>query len=290
MPLPTLAELEQAAIRFETSTAFSAWLNENYTAAERRRIVTVLRRAGYAGQPTRHFWRTVYARSQLPIVQGTVTRTNRLLSSTIRNNQRQLRKAIKQLERNIIDAASELATERGRLVSVQANLKVLQKLHSRITFLFDEEYGEGVRQSIVGFDAVLANISQNFRDLNVVMEFTGVDRDIIKSLRQTTFNNFTAYGEAAQQRLVTEMYNQVIAGNKMSTLTNLIRGVFTGHVDVRGRPMSMYANRYAFDSVMNFHNTVNNKKAEDIGLTHFLYMGDIIQTSRPFCRHRAGRV
>ena len=290
MPLPTLAELQEVAVQFETSTEFSAWLNENYTAAERRQIVTMFRGAGYTGQPTRHFWRTAYAQARLQVVRSTVTRTNGLLGNTIRVNQRRLQKAIKQLERNIIDAASELATERGRLVSVQANLKVLQRIHSRLTCLFDEEYGEGVRRSISGFDAILTNISQNFRDLNVVMEFTSVDRDIIASLRQTTFNNFAAYGEAAQQRLVTEMYNQVVAGNKMSTLTNIITGIFTGHVDVRGRPMVTYANQYAFDSVMNFHNTVNNKKAEDTGLIHFLYMGDIIKTSRPFCIRRAGRM
>ena len=62
-----------------------------------------------------------------------------------------------------------------------------------------------------------------------------------------------------------------------------------GHNDVRGRSMTMYAKGFAQDAIMNFHNQVNVKKGEDLGMTHFLYNGDLISASRPFCITRAGK-
>ena len=41
---------------------------------------------------------------------------------------------------------------------------------------------------------------------------------------------------------------------------------------------------------MNFHQEVQLFKAEDAGMDSFLYIGDIIATTRDFCRRRVGRV
>lgn len=41
---------------------------------------------------------------------------------------------------------------------------------------------------------------------------------------------------------------------------------------------------------MTFYQTIHNQKAEEVGLTNYLYFGNIVKDSRSFCIARAGKV
>lgn len=278
----TINSLKDAAERSNSIEQFQTWIDELVN-VDQQKAFRILESVHLTPET---YWTKL---TKTNTILNNTKRTNSVLGKLITEDQTRLARSIKKLEERITDRSADLLTDRGRLVSTKANMKVLQKMHTDLTFMFDDMYGAGVRESIAGFDGIIRNIRRSFTDLDLVMDFTAIDKNMIEALKATTFENFSAYGDAAQKRLMDGMYSQVLTGAKMSTLANTIKGIFTGHTDIRGRPMSMYANQYAFDSVMNFHNTVNNKKAEDIGLTHFLYMGDIITTSRPFCIRRAGR-
>lgn len=228
--------------------------------------------------------------SKINLIQRSVKKTDDTLAGLIDAGQERLQKAIRRLEKRIIDLAADLDTDRGRLVSTGVNLKMAQKLHGELETLFDESYGEAARRSIAGFDEIFDRVRSSYNELGVATKFTGVDREVLKTLKDASYSQFEAYGQEAIGRLSQGIYNHVLAGSPMSELTTLIEGIFTGHVDARGRPMTMYANQYAFDTVMNTHNQINVRKAEQANLTHFLYMGDVIKDSRDFCIERAGHV
>lgn len=202
-----------------------------------------------------------------------------------------LRRAIQQLENKMIDQLAHLdVTKGGKLEGIKINLKQSQKIHAKMLNLFEEEYGVAVNSVIGDYGQIAEHIKRSWRHLGEAVHYTDIDKVMLTSLQNQSYSQFAAFGEAAQARMADAMYGSVVAGASYSQLVKAIQGILRGHVDVRGRPMTAYADTHAFDAVMNFHNQVNLKKSEDLGVKKFMYVGDVITTTRPFCRRRAGNL
>lgn len=217
-------------------------------------------------------------------------KTDEFLESSIRNHRRRLLKAITELENNIVTMAADFKTTDGILVSPRVNLKLAQKIHKQLRTLFADTYGKEARSVVAGFNKTLTFIKKDFASLDVAMDYTSVDKDMVKTLKTNTWNQFNQFGLQAQERLVDTMYNSVLGKASFTTMVNQFSGVLTGFRDKRGRPMSAYADLYAHDAVMDFHNAVHLKKANDLNFKFFLYYGNLINTSRQFCRSRIMKV
>jgi len=215
---------------------------------------------------------------------------NEFLNSSINNHQRRLTEAIQELERNIIDAVKEFKTSDGKLIGPRVNLKLANKIHTQLTKMFDETYGRAAREVVRGFTPAAKYIQREFKSLDLAADFTSVDKDMIKTLKRSTWGTFNQFGLNTQEQLVDSMYRNIVGKAPFSQLVVEFQGLLSGHRDARGRPMSTYAKLYANDAIMNFHNSVHMKKAEDLGIKYFLYYGDIIATSRDFCIDRVGKV
>lgn len=199
--------------------------------------------------------------------------------------------SIQALERRIVDRASALKTsESGNLLGAKTNLAQAQKVHADMTTLFDEEYGAASRETVKEYSESLPVIQQQYEEMGEAVKYTGVDRDMVKGLKSMDLAAYASYGLAAQDKIAKAVYNHVIAQAPFSALVSEIAAALTGQKDKRGRPLANHAKQMANDGIMNFHNTVNLKKAEDAGFTHYLYVGNIIADSRPFCIARAGNV
>ena len=199
--------------------------------------------------------------------------------------------SIQALERRIVDRASALKTsESGNLLGAKTNLAQAQKVHSDMTALFDEEYGAASRETVKEYGESLPVIQEQYQEMGEAVKYTGVDRDMVKALKTQDLAAYASYGLAAQDKIAKAVYNHVIAQAPFSALVGEIAAALTGQKDKRGRPLANYAKQMANDGIMNFHNTVNLKKAEDAGFTNYLYVGNIIADSRPFCIARAGNV
>jgi len=216
--------------------------------------------------------------------------SNKFLASSIENHQRRLMEAINQLEKNIIDMVKEFKTTNGTLLGPRVNMKQAQRVHAQLKKLFDETYGVEARAVSSGFDQAVKYIKNELGELDIAADFTSVDMDIINTLKKNTWGTFNQFGLAAQERMVDQMYSAILGKASFSSLVTNFQGILSGHKDARGRPMSMYANLYANDAIMNFHNSVSMKKAEDAGIDLFLYYGNLIATSRQFCIDRVKKV
>jgi hypothetical protein len=218
-------------------------------------------------------------------------RTSDALDKKIKGNQRSLLLAIKNLEKRVVSEFSTLdLTDTGNLVGPRVNLKKAQHLHSRLTALFEEEYGTAVKEQIGGYNEVAGWIKDNFEEFDVIAQYTDVDRTMMTQLRKQSLLEFTNIGRDAQTKITQSLYNSVAAGAPMSDLVTAITGALVGHVDARGRPLSKYAELYANDGLMNFYNSVHIEKGKQAGLDHYLYVGDVIRATRDFCAKRAMEV
>jgi len=223
-------------------------------------------------------------------IEGAASDT-KFLASLASNHEARLLGSIQTLRENIIGMVNKLdSSSAGKLEGVKVNLKQAQKIHKQMVGQFEKDYNKKVNKMLGDFSQVDKVITRRYKALNESIEFTGIDKVMTDSLKLSTYGRYVQFGEQARNSIASAMYNSVAGGAKMSTLVNTIKGILTGHKDAKGRPMTMYAKGFAQDAVMNYHNQVNTKKGEDAGMTHFLYYGDIIGTSRQFCITRVGKV
>jgi len=213
------------------------------------------------------------------------------LESLAENHQSRLLEAIRTLRNNISEMMNQLTTtDGGRLEGVKVNLKQAQNVHKKLVGQFEKDYNTKVNRLIGDFSAIESTIKRRYKYLDESIEFANIDDKMLNALKENTYTRYIAFGEDARNQIAEAMYKAVAGGAKFSFLLNTITGILTGHEDIKGRPMTMYAQGFAHDAIMNYHNQVNIAKGEEIGLNDFLYYGDLIATSRPFCITRVGKV
>lgn len=219
------------------------------------------------------------------------TEDDKFLESLASNHQSRLIGSIRSLRDKIHSSLNKLSTtSAGKLEGAKVNLKQSQKIHKRMVQLFESEYNQSVDSILGDFSAIEKTINRRYKDLNVSADFVSIDKDMLDALKSNIYSRYKEFGEDAQNKIAEAMYQSVATGQKQSTLVNAITGILTGKKDVRGRPMTAYAKGFAQDAVMNYQNQVTLAKGERAGFTHFLYFGDVIATSRPFCITRVGKV
>ena len=218
-------------------------------------------------------------------------KTDEFLLDMQRLHRRRIRNAIRKSETKIVNLMKQLETnEAGRIDGIKVNLKQAQKIQKDAIKVFATEYNAVAADLVEDFDEIDKFIRGSFRNLDESIQFTGIDNTMINTLKEQALEDYEQFGLQAQRRIATATYDSVIGGADFGDLVDTMRGIMRGHEDIRGVPMTVHAETHAFDSVMNHHNRVNLKKAEDLGINHYLYVGDIIKTTRRFCAVRAGKV
>jgi hypothetical protein len=213
------------------------------------------------------------------------------LDRIVKDAEKILLKAIKKLESRIMaDFADLKKSKKGNLLGPKVNLKQAQGLHKQLIKHFEEMYGDGLYMASKGFAQVARMIQDNWPDLDEAIEFTGIDKTVLKTLENQAVKEFKQFGVQAQEKIAKAMYDHVVSQSSFSSLVNTMAGILGTAVDKRGNNMAKYAKLWANDAVMNFHQAVTLEKARQAGLKSFLFYGNIITTSRKFCIERAGKV
>lgn len=202
-------------------------------------------------------------------------------------------KSVVKLQKNIINTMAKLSTDKtGKILGLRTNLKQSQKIHTKILQLYDSEFNDTARKLIGDFDDVLGVVKKGYKDLGESVRFTSVDRTAMNVLRDGIYGDYIQISDASRQKVIQAMYDQILGGGDMAGLVYQIESALAGSTlpVATGRPLISLARLYARDMTMNFHQEVQLYKAEEAGLTEFLYIGDIIASTREFCRRRVGRV
>jgi len=234
----------------------------------------------------------LFRRPSLRKMKESTDSLDRYLTNLTVREQAYLEGAIKKLEKKIIRLATQLETENGRLVSTKTNFVQAQQIHKDMTAAVEALYGEPVSHMI---NRDMARVTKRVEKYLTTLtgspqKYAGVDKRYIAELRNSAMVEFEAYGAAARDRVAKAMYEHLVGGQPFSQLRRQVAGILRGHKSVTGRPMTTYARQFAFDNVRNFQNTITVSKAADIGLDRFIYYGDVIAASRPFCKAHAGEI
>ena len=200
--------------------------------------------------------------------------------------------AIRAVDRRTQTLIRELETSRGRLVSSRASLKQAQEIHTQLSIIIGSTVIKYADTRIAAdLDRVVKRAAQYLSMLTgKPQSFVGVDRTWINQLKRVNLSEFHHLGEQAVDTIAKTIYEHLMGGARFADLQRAISNEYVGHIDMVGRPMTTHAKRMAFDTVRNHCDQVTAYKAEKIGLKQFIFYGDIIKDSRPFCVKHAGEI
>lgn len=202
-----------------------------------------------------------------------------------------IKSAIKRLERRIIMLAGQMPTkDDGRLTKTALALKQAERLHAKLLLEFERLYGPAVTAHGDNLDAALQVARESLSDFNVPESFSKVDLRLLDQIKGQSLASLEELGRQTQERIAQGLYEAIAAAAPIDELAEEIAHAMTGLVDKRGRPMSQYADLFAHDQLMEAYSTGHRLTADQIGLEHYLYYGDVIRDSREFCVARAGNV
>ena len=110
--------------------------------------------------------------------------------------------------------------------------------------------------------------------------------ELEKELRQTINGIYASSDDAEANRLVDYINRNKYVKSRQSQVDKSIQTLQTKFArDRAGENMKRYAGQILNDSLRDFDATLNFNKANDAGLTFVKYYGDVIPTTRSFCRN-----
>ena len=200
----------------------------------------------------------------------------------------QIKKTLENLEAEIVSSISR-ATGGAELIETRIAIELRKdiKRHIEATYL-------ATADSIVrDYDKIVNEFLKEFGTLKIPDKFkslTKIDLETITALKYQSFSGFEDLANRYLTEISANVYQNAIAGRSFKDMVKDIRGKITGEVDIRGRPMSMYAGQIAHDSVMQFDGQFTVFKSKEAGLKHFKYTGTIVAGTRDFCRRHVGNI
>jgi hypothetical protein len=250
----------------------------------------------------------------------------RTIDSLENKHQELLFKTLQRLEQEVVRIASELPTKTGELYSTRLAIEIKPKLQQAI----EELYLKPVQSFINDYDKIAGTIVATYGKLPIPPEFkqiTEADLLVIQQLKKLAFTNFQNLGNELANTLAGEVYQSTLVGRSFNDMVNTIREKINGiyqysdnkkaqqlvkyiannpdgaEIDTAidelkqvygrntlGDSFVKYASLLVTDSIMGFDGQIAKYRADELGLTSYLYYGSLIKDSRDFCIKHAGKV
>ena len=241
-------------------------------------------------------------------------------------HQELLFKTIQRLEREVVNIASELPTRTGELYSTRLAIEIKPRLQQAI----EELYLKPVQSFIKDYDKIAGVIVASYGKLPIPPEFksiTEADLVVIQQLKRLAFINFQNLGNELANTLAGEVYQSTLVGRSFNDMVQTVREKINGIYqfsdnkkaqqlveyisnnpdgaevntaidelkqvygrNTEGDSFVKYASLLVTDSIMGFDGQLAKFRADELGLSSYLYYGSIIKDSRDFCRKHTGKV
>jgi len=235
-------------------------------------------------------------------------------------------KALQQLENKVVETALNLPNRNGILFDTRLAIEIRPKLQQAI----EELYLTKVQTFINDYDKIAANIVATYGKLPIPTEFkqiTEIDLQVIQQLKKISFSQFQNLGNEFVNTLANEVYQSTLTGRPVvemvQTLRSKINGIYQQSDNKKAQELVDYIannpngaevntavselqtiygrdrlgdnlNRYATqivqDSLMGFDGQFAKFRADQLGLTSYVYYGSIIRDSRDFCIENANKI
>lgn len=216
---------------------------------------------------------------------------DKYLTDSVEDQQARLRRALKRLEARVVNLASTLHKDAsGEVTGYKWTLAQAREFHREMAAAYESIYGVAASANIGEFQRIAGYVQNQFEAMGVPVAFGQVQKRTLAALAEQSYQVYHTLGAESQNRIAQAVYDSLLTGIEPAELNKRIAGAITGHQDVRGRPLTQYAELYAQDSTMGVYRAQHQATAEQAGLDHFLYTGTIVEGTRRFCREMLGRV
>ena len=235
-------------------------------------------------------------------------------------------KALQQLENKVVETALNLPNRNGILFDTRLAIEIRPKLQQAI----EELYLTKVQTFINDYDKIAANIVATYGKLPIPAEFkqiTEIDLQVIQQLKKLSFSQFQNLGNEFVNTLANEVYQSTLTGRPVvemvQTLKSKINGIYQqsdnakaqelvdyiannpngAEVDTAvsqlqtiygrdrlGDNLNRYATQIVQDSLMGFDGQFAKFRADELGLTSYVYYGSLVRDSRDFCIENANKI
>ena len=241
------------------------------------------------------------------------------LTSLEDQQQELLIKTLQRLEADVVAKVSKLPNSKGILFDTRLAIELRPKIQQAI----EELYLRPVQTFISDYDKVAGNIVATYGKLPIPVEFkqiTEIDLVVIQQLKKISFAQFQDLGNEFVNTLASEVYQSTLVGRPITDMIQTIRSKINGIYqqsdskkakelvnyvannpngaevgtavsqlqtiygrDRLGDNLNRYATQIVQDSLMGFDGQFAKYRADEVGLTSYVYFGSLVRDSRDFC-------
>jgi len=192
----------------------------------------------------------------------------------------------------------EFDVAKGSLVRNQASTRLLNQLEKEINQQFEtpkyKKSISGYLESIYDIEQKNIDFQSDFNDLEVAVSRLSPARKLVYDQTQHYLKGAGLNQNYIQPAKFLMMQN-VAQGSSLKNAKRLIQKWDQGKISPsetfgRNTPnLQRYANQLTYDTNYQYNGTINKIIADEYNLTHFIYVGGLIQDSRPLCIHLVER-
>lgn len=154
-----------------------------------------------------------------------------------------------------------------------------------IKMLETSAYSADYFSSIAGVNATVADIEPK---LKILSERIGIDYKTGKVIEGSYIYRLSKM-DAVRNQIADYVGQSIATGADWKSFQSGMKELITGNSKIDGT-LIRYSKQYVHDTARQASQQVDNFFADKYGLDYFLYFGDEIETTRPFCKSRYDKV
>lgn len=185
--------------------------------------------------------------------------------------------AVRKLESEIITMVSGLSP------SDMSDVQFAVTLRQNVRGLVNTHYIGASNEIVEGYNEAVKSIAKLFGEMNIPIELSSVDQDVIRQLKTFASKSFAIAGDDVANALSQALYNSTIAGSTTGSLVLALQQVLDEKI-------KRHASQMVHDQLMQFDSTLIKKFGDDAGAEKWEYTGGLIETSRAWCVSHVGRI
>jgi hypothetical protein len=201
----------------------------------------------------------------------------------------------KAMYEEILKLTKELKIDsRGRIRNTIDNYKILSELRTRLErVVFTSEYKKASKKLLKSFDDI--NKVTNDYFATFATSPTATTQDILKILRQESVNRTALYlGESGVNINVVSKVQDILqtnitSGGSYAQMQSDMKAFIQGDAENLGA-FNKYANTFVVDGVNTYARTYQTLLTEDLNIEWYMYVGSLLETSRPWCKHMVDKM
>jgi len=192
----------------------------------------------------------------------------------------------KKLYKDLLDAIRSSNLVKGKFLNDEQTKALIRKLPKLIRDSFiSSDYLTSAEKYVLNFPKINEYIKEIHNDINGIKVKQPDITNIQKAEIGFTLENMTGSGMDANfvNPLKESLYRHIVAGGNITGAEQILQDFILSDKEKNSR-LSRYVGQVARDGISQYEGAIQNKIANDYGMTKIKYVGSLIRDSRKQCR------